>query len=498
MDIAERLPLADAQRISADADAAIRHFIDRGDFKADTTWIGHPWGQFLVTGSSFAIFGKGTWQARLPFALMGIATAVLTYALARRRFASPLVAPVSIALLLTNVYWILHMRQCRYYAASSLLMLVTLAAWLRWRDKRRLGAASFVGAAWLWFQFDYGSFWPVVGILMAEALRSSWRNPRNALTVGVVLGISVAPFAWYYELASRLKSASMPWHERFLGNLILVDHYVLPILVLVPGVLWLMLRWRSRPLEARLLGLMAAICVGFLIWLPLSTPFPFHRYAVVLTPLGCLFAAWLVSELAQVAGTGWRRVGLATLLTAGLAMTLLASLPTTLAMPNRHRWVAGDSSWLRREFPLYAAELTGHLPDPNRKIIEQLRSHLEPGDEVLINYEDVPVMFYTEARVRGGIPQFRVGAVDGTAPRLAVLRKSARFAPLDLIRRAMRSENWVEVHVGAPDVPWSNIPEPAFRHVLMRTNSPQVSIFERQDSNALPEDAGTTRVNGLR
>jgi len=488
MDIAEKLPPAEARRLSADADAAIRYFEVRGDFKADTTWIGHPWGQFIVTASSFAIFGKGTWQARLPFALMGIAAAVLTYAIARRRFANPLVAPVSVALLLTNVYWILHMRQCRYYAASSLLMLVTIAAWLRWRDRRRLGATGFIAAAWLWFQFDYGSFWPVIGILMAEALRCSWRKPREVLTVGIVLGMGVAPFVWLYELVSRLKFASIPWYERFFGTLVLVDHYVLPILVLVPGVLFLTLRRRSRPLEARLLGVIAAICAGFLIWLPLSTPFPFHRYAVVLTPLGCLFSAWLVSELAQIAGTGWRRAGVATVLTAGLSMTLLASLPTTLALPGLHHWVAGDSSWLRREHGLYAAELTGRLPDPNRRIIEYLQARLEPSDEVLINYEDVPVMFYTEARVRGGISQFRVNAKDGTAPRFAVIRNSARFAQPDFIRRAMRSEKWTEVHVDAPDVPWSNIPEPAYRHLLLSTDRARISIFERQDGGAMSGD----------
>ena len=487
MDVAEKLSTAKTQRLSADPDAAIRYFVDRGDFKADTTWVGHPWGQFAVTGVSFALLGKGTWQARLPFALMAVVAAVLTYALARRRFTSPLVAPIAVVLLLTNVYWILHMRQCRYYAASSLLMLITLAAWLRWQEDRRLGAVGFVGAAWCWFQFDYGSFWPVIGVLMVEALRSSWRRPHEPLKVGFVLAAGVAPFVWWYELTSRLKPTALPWPERFFGNLVLVDHYVVPLLVLVSSVLWLTLQSRPRPKETHLLGVIAAIIAAFLIWVPLSTPFPFHRYAVVLTPLGCLLAAWLVSELARAAGTGWRRGAVAATLTLALVVTLLASLPVTFAMPERHRQVAGNSNWLRRELFLYATELTGQLPDPNRRVIDYLRARLHPGDEVLINYEDKPVMFYTDARVRGGIPGFRVGAEDGTAPRFVVLRNSAGLAPHDMIRRAMRSGHWEEVHVGAPDVPWGNIPEPAFRFRLLRTSDEQISIFERRSRGRNPE-----------
>jgi len=53
---------------TGDPAEAVQYHVQRGDFKADTAWIGHPWGQFIVAGASLALFGHDTVPARLPFA----------------------------------------------------------------------------------------------------------------------------------------------------------------------------------------------------------------------------------------------------------------------------------------------------------------------------------------------------------------------------------------------------------------------------------------------
>src|SRR5208337_2638718 len=77
---------------TGDPAEAIPYYVQRGDFKADTAWIAHPWGQFVVAGVSLALFGHDTVPARLPFALAGALTAALLYAVVRRRLASPVAA----------------------------------------------------------------------------------------------------------------------------------------------------------------------------------------------------------------------------------------------------------------------------------------------------------------------------------------------------------------------------------------------------------------------
>src|SRR5208283_667988 len=99
----EKLPTGDP------ADA-IRYYRARGEFKADTTWTYHPWGQFILAGASLALFGHDTVPARLPFALAGALTVALLYAVVRRRLASPAAAAVAVTLVLGNSFWVMHMR----------------------------------------------------------------------------------------------------------------------------------------------------------------------------------------------------------------------------------------------------------------------------------------------------------------------------------------------------------------------------------------------------
>ena len=69
----------------------------------------------------------------------------------RKRFGDWVMATIAVTLLLGNVLWVLHSRQCRYYGTSSLLVLLTFIAYLRWRERARFGAILFVTAAWCLF-----------------------------------------------------------------------------------------------------------------------------------------------------------------------------------------------------------------------------------------------------------------------------------------------------------------------------------------------------------
>jgi 4-amino-4-deoxy-L-arabinose transferase-like glycosyltransferase len=69
-----------------------------------------------LTAASFAIFGIDAWAARLPFALIGLATIGLVLFWARRE-SWPLLLILGLGLI-SNVSLILFLHQCRYYAPS--------------------------------------------------------------------------------------------------------------------------------------------------------------------------------------------------------------------------------------------------------------------------------------------------------------------------------------------------------------------------------------------
>jgi 4-amino-4-deoxy-L-arabinose transferase-like glycosyltransferase len=203
----------------------VRWFAENGDYKADTTWIGQPWGQFVLAGASLALLGDTTVAARLPFVATGVLTVLLLCALARERLGTR-TALAATALLLGNVFWYLHTRQCRYYAPATLLCLTTFWSYLRWRDGRRHAALAFALSAWIWFQFDFGSPAPVLALLLADALVRAWRGRatrdgtpslRATLATFAALGLALAPFVLLYDLGSRYKPTFYPFEHKLWG-----------------------------------------------------------------------------------------------------------------------------------------------------------------------------------------------------------------------------------------------------------------------------------------
>jgi len=53
-------------------------------FGTDFVMVGTPWLPYYAVAASFMRFGESAWSARLLFAVAGLATLVLTYALVRR------------------------------------------------------------------------------------------------------------------------------------------------------------------------------------------------------------------------------------------------------------------------------------------------------------------------------------------------------------------------------------------------------------------------------
>lgn len=464
------------QRVGASPRAAIEYFVARGDFKPDTTWTGHPWGTFVLTATSFALLGRDTWAARLPFALCGLAVVLLTFHLGRTRFSGGVVAPAATALLLGNVYWLLHMRQCRYYAPSALLCLATLWAWWRWQEGRRYGGIGFVVAGWMWFQFDFGTVWPATAILLALAAFRGRSSYTEVAAAGAGLVVTTAPFVWFYDLATRGGERAVPWWDHGLHSLALLDAFVLSVPVAV-ATLVLLGRRDARTDQANAVALFAVVG-AIALWSPLATPYPFFRYLVPAVAPACLLTAWVLSRLSARMPLRLRTAS-ASLAVALLLLTPAASLPLQSLVSEALRSPIERGGLLRPELAGWVAEVRGALPDPNRQAVEFLRAHLQPGDEVVTNYEDKPLMFYTSAAVRGGIPAFRIADPGGSPPRFAVLRRSASASPVDRLKPVLDDGRWEPTEAVVVDVPFGNNPDPEARAALLRAAPPAAVVLER-------------------
>jgi hypothetical protein len=407
----------------------------------------------------------------------------LLYAVVRGRLASPLAAVAAVALVLGNSFWVMHMRQCRYYALSSLFLLVTLETYLRWSEGRRWGGLVFIGAAWMWFQMDYGSVWPVLGILGRHALITRTRRLGEIVLVFTCFCAVIAPFCFYYELAGRTKYAAIQWSNVW-SMLFEVNQFQLP-LVMVPVVLCLL--WINRKdlpntRSLSLVGLSLAIVSALTIWMALVGPFPYYRYIVPATTLSAIVVAYGIVELARLLPRAkdvrWLVPCAVAAATLFFSITNLPSWPGGLVFPEQHRLKYYLSSVVKPEIRLLIGDLTDDgQDDPNRATVEFLRQRLKPGDEILCNYEDKPLMFYLPNRVRGGVSCFRV--TDAGDVRFAVYRQNLNFCHTSIYLRELRKNRWRLFALNAPDIPYGNFPDPQFHHTLLPHGSLPLQVLER-------------------
>ena len=434
--------------------AAIDYYYEQGNFKRDTTWKWQPWGLFAIAAVGIKLFGQTTLGARLPFALAGFATVPLLFYLVRRQFGSFQAAALSAVLLVCNSYWILHARQCRYYSVSSLFLVLTLMAYARWQWGGR-GPAAFIVAGFCWFQVDYGTVLPVLAVLFLEALVNDLRAFWRTVAVGAILGATLAPFVIFYDLLHRGSDADGTWLERFHQNFFNTNEFVVPILIVLAVIFVLMKQWDSLPAgERRLVSVGCAIIVAFTLWIPTVTVYSFVRYAIIAAPVGAMLTGWL---LVRIFDADWK---LAWLTAAILIFTPWASLPFRVLAHGPDWWEQAASPWYRVEMKDVRAEIFGHQPDPNRLVIDYLRKNAKPTDEILINYEDYPLMYYLPNPIRGGIATFRVEDDAKTAPRFVILRHSADFVHWPVFEREMARYKWEVAPLKAPDVQWGNNPDP--------------------------------------
>jgi hypothetical protein len=432
--------------------AAVDFYVRRGDLKPDTTWKWQPWGQFVVAALSFKTLGATTFAARLPFALAGIVTVLMLYRFVLAYFKNSQMALLASSFLVLNAYWILHNRQCRYYSLSSLFLMLTLAAYARWQWGGRWGATAFVTAAWCWFQVDYGTVWPVLGVLFADAVVAQRRNLWRPTLVGAALAAAIAPFAYYYELWGRLSIRDGTWYQRFMLNFININEYVVPVLIVGAALATCLYYWKTLPpRERRLVLIASAIFVAFLFWIPTVAPTPFLRYAIILAPVGCLLVAWVLVRL----GSSQRR-GCAWTAAAIFLFTSWLSLPLHLLWPAYQR----GATVFRPELAVLRRRVFGHQPDPNRLVIDWFQQNAAPDDEILISYEDIPLMFYLPNPIRGGIAAFRVEDDAKRPPDFVVLRRSVGFAHWPVYQREMQRYAWNPVPLQVPDVKCGNCPDP--------------------------------------
>jgi len=422
----------------------------------------HTWFPFYLLAGFFGLFGTSTLVARLPFALLGLASVPLGYCLARSLWQSRRAAVLAAVLIATCVPFLILSRQCRYYSPCAFFTLLALWAYWGMVHRRRGAGAAFALAAVLLFHCHF----PIWAVLLAAVLlhAAALHRDRLAATAGWSFATVLINLPWLIWLLSPPAVGQYPGVKfsfarpfglawQYLDQIFRhVFSPVLLVLLAAAGTAAWVRENRFPRLDRNtvsataLLLLFVGVSLGALCVL---TPFYFFRYLAPVIPVLCILAARILDAAMRL---HWSAGA------AGLAAILLLS-------PMRE----------------YLYEITHHYSGPIDGIVAYLNEHASPDDVVAITYGDLPVKFYTGLRVVGGLTG------EDLAPALrarwVILRRNIvcekDFAVRKYLLEHLRPEDFRRIELDCPDLRFNNRETPDEHLYRTPAGVPPVTIFER-------------------
>jgi 4-amino-4-deoxy-L-arabinose transferase-like glycosyltransferase len=357
----------------------------------------------LVTAGSFRLFGPSTWSARFPFTVVGLAALVLFVVLVREDFGRDgRLSTYAAACFGLSVPFVLNIRQCRYYALSLFLGLLTFYLYRRCLRTKNIGWFLLLsGSSILLFYANWllcAAFLLTLGGLHLTFHRNAFHRREwglGAVAAAVFLAATL-PYAMTFRIWERPDiPTSEVWYIRKL-TLLWWNVRELNVIgffpwVLALGVMVCLLRLRTRePALTRTAWEWLFLGLGNVLVIALLSPQPTDlsvfadvRYLIVSLPFLMGLIALLVWVLHQ------RTPG-------GAIAVFGIFLSSNLFTARPWNW---EFQWL---LPSYIREVHRDYPTSNGEVVRFLDEHARPDDLIFATPEhhNYPLMFYLGDRLR--------------------------------------------------------------------------------------------------
>jgi len=433
------------------------------EYAENQVWKWHTWLSFYLVAASFLAFGANTLAARLPFALFAVATIVLSYYTARALWRDRRAAAVSAGLLLLCVPFLILSRQCRYYSVAAFFALLGLHAYAVLRRGGGRPAWLLFGASTLLFHTHHLYCGTLLATMLLHALFFDREKLRPVLLVSA--GVAAFNLPWilwfstirygenYAERLFDLPSA-LSYGRRFLR--VACSDFFHPLFLLIPPAL---ASWRAlageKVLELRSetrsgAGLVLLFCLVNIAALSLVSPGAYVRYLAPLAPPLALLAGLLLGALLRrsaIVGVGVIAV-----------------------------WVALGS--LRP----FIHEITHDYDGPIEGMVKFLDEHGSPDDTVAISYGDLPLKFYTEMRVVGGLTGEDLAQAEGAD--WIILRRHRYTAEekrvAGVLLGQLSGQDYQSYTLDYPDIAWANREDIRLHHFRTVRNYPGVAVLGKR------------------
>jgi 4-amino-4-deoxy-L-arabinose transferase-like glycosyltransferase len=222
------------------------------EYWKDYIWRWHTWMQFYLVAASFKLFGTGTFTARLPFALFGIASVPLLYFFSRKLFQNKYAAAVASILILSCIPYLVLSRQCRYYSVTAFFSLLALYSYLKILDRKKISIPLFIISAVFLFHTHYIYYFPLLATVLTHCIffhRQEWKRVAMACAGSILLVLPwifwLSGIKYSQQHGDAFKLAAVV--RKTISYLQQIRLYVFPLFFLVIPIITLLIgRIRAR------------------------------------------------------------------------------------------------------------------------------------------------------------------------------------------------------------------------------------------------------------
>src|ERR1039457_5849060 len=350
-------------------------------------------------------------------------------------------------------------KQCLYYSLAMFLSLLGLYGYASGRFRWVLAPASV-----LLFYTQNIYFLTLWATVLLHGLLFKRERGKELLLLFALATAACVPWVIYtlglsyqkqypgmYTLAQFLR-----FTEPYFAQIRI--HVFSPLLLLAPVTVAIVRGLGKKTLVARnpdlwrgVALLAITLAVSYLVLCAFSIA-PYFRYLGPMIPVFCLLTAVMLEGLAAI-----------------------HSLVFSAAVV----WVV-----LSGNITSYLYEITHTFNGPIKGITTYLAEHGKPTDTVAMTYGDLPIKFYTNMRVVGGLAGDDLSVAKDAE--WIILRKYVTcvkdLAVAQYLRRNVNWQNYVPFTINAPDTLFENREDPALHLFRSNTTEDKVVIWKRSGS----------------
>lgn len=425
-------------------------------------WRLHPWLPFYLLAGVFKLLGVNTFTARLPFGIFGILTVFLTYYFSKYLFKKKTPAMISTTLLLLAVPFLILSRECKYYSMASFFSLLGLYSYYNLLESRRFASVTFLFSVMLLFHTNHGFALILLSTVLFHALFCR-RNalPKIALLSAGVIIINLPWAIWFIKMryaepdvVSFFNTGKFMKYSFIFISCILKYIFHPLLLAISVFIIWFNRRKGARSLikddiDWSALSLLAIFILLTILILSLCVHAPFFRFLGQTIPVLCMITG-LVLFLAV-------RINILI----GAATMILLIFITPL--------------------PEYIYEITHDYDGPIEGMVKFFDQYGKEDETVAITYGDMPLKFYTDMRVVGGLTGEDLSSAKDAD--WVILRKYTICEKDRRVREYLVQNipwnKYRRIEIDYPDTPFENRESPPEHHYRTVKNEDRVVIYQR-------------------